>query len=190
MLDWWRGIMSMERCFYWQADDTDYYATGWMSTQCNVQIQQATFLVNKTVPPVWQACLTANNCQPKPCCSPSWSFTITTSIQTRRYLHYSKRRYPQVLLREWGDCRFSGELEFTGVGSASRNRTAAPAFFLLLSQNKQQGKVIFPFALTNTRPIRTKCLHVWLLLVSSRITTTWMQQGGFAIRFQRNRIST
>lgn len=40
----------------------------------------------------------------------------------------------------------SCRLEFTGVGSASRNRTAAPTFSLLPSQNKQHRKVIFPFS--------------------------------------------
>lgn len=41
------------------------------------------------------------------------------------------------------------------VESASRDRTAAPAFFLVPSQNKQQGKGHLSLAVTNRRPTGT-----------------------------------
>lgn len=98
-------------------------------------------------PLVRQACLIGHNWWRKP---------RSACVCCRAYCHNNFNDSDEVLftlysawirpnpLREYGECRCSGRLEFTGVGSASRNRTAAPAFFLLPSQNKQQGKVIFP----------------------------------------------
>lgn len=101
-------------------------------------------------------------------------------IQQGYYLHHSKHTHPPRPPRhECENSHSSGGLEFAGVGSASRNRTAAPAFFLLLSQNKQQRKGhLSPLLWLTQGLLETNCLQSWpLLQVTSQIMIRKVQKS-------------
>lgn len=75
-------------------------------------------------------------------------------ILMRIHLHITVLGYSQTLAWAKGEL-LQWQTGIHRVGSASRDRTAAPAFFLVPSQNKQRGKGHLSLAVTNRRPTGT-----------------------------------